>query len=878
MGQIIGGAAKPKRCNLNKLSQLGIPAAGEYILVSSDNSMNAAGQGNFDSYIEGDGTKAATALELHKFKAEELDLQLNGQSANYTSGYRLNNSDGQLIVSNDSGTSDFVPYTGGDVFWRYITPGQGTSLMCFYDSNKNYISGAYWPGKTGQTERTIPSSEITRYAAGAAYARFCFALSDKDDTLYQNGGTTWTAREQIDGALSKIDELDEEIQSIKDSASDVDIDEVAKSVEDLEVNVIGESKNYVTGNGLNTNGELTSSQFYGVTDFIPYLGGDIVWGYNSIGGCYLCLYDKNKAFINNAHWLASVAGPRTLTENDIKTVTNDAAYIRVSFFLDEMENFYLTNGGNTFTLEEKNNIQIPFSVVNDSYVKRTDGSIEAYSGWSRTNYINIGGCKELDVYTDGSTADNAFFNENLVFIQSVTLGASSVLPNHIIVPDGAKYVMFSMPTARISNLKVTIPSKCSLDKKYSHKLGYNALQIIVDGEIHNLNLIGVRSSNKQASQNLGQYPTVMGYLYLDEITQKIYYSDVVWNKPEYLCDWNRTIADGTCQQYICIITDEFDLVFLNYRNMSGRHNPIIYKHGNYNNPSVIDFGASEKPTGPSDISAFETDCNDGFFMYGEYVNHNATDKGDNVYIWKVEKPYDDPASWHKVLTKWVVGGSHASEHPDDVISHFHTIAYDYFTENWYASTGDGNNRVFISTDGGDTWTEQINGENFRSCGYVFTKDAIYWASDRTGMNHKLWKADRLQDGTFDWNNIKLVTFLSTNGDCTWGVAYVNNPIEGIFMIDKYEGPVKAGIPIGIYLYGLKDGVLYQLDYVSPIDGYEQSSGSTSRYGLPYTIFTKWQPMSGGIVIGANTNYYPCNIQIMNNCIGNYLGSIELNVK
>ena len=64
MGQIIGGAAKPKRCNLNKLSQLGTPAAGEYILVSSDNSMNAAGQGDFDAYVKGDGVKPATELEL----------------------------------------------------------------------------------------------------------------------------------------------------------------------------------------------------------------------------------------------------------------------------------------------------------------------------------------------------------------------------------------------------------------------------------------------------------------------------------------------------------------------------------------------------------------------------------------------------------------------------------------------------------------------------------------------------------------------------------------------------------------------------------------------------------------------------------------------
>lgn len=66
MGQIIGSAAKPKRCNLQSLSSFGTPAAGEYILVSSDNSMNAAGQGNFDCYIEGDGQTAATALPLRE--------------------------------------------------------------------------------------------------------------------------------------------------------------------------------------------------------------------------------------------------------------------------------------------------------------------------------------------------------------------------------------------------------------------------------------------------------------------------------------------------------------------------------------------------------------------------------------------------------------------------------------------------------------------------------------------------------------------------------------------------------------------------------------------------------------------------------------------
>jgi len=71
MGQIVGLNAKCKRANLNALESVPTPAAGEYILVSSDNSMNAAGQGNFDAYIVGVGNVAATSLPLHYLADEE---------------------------------------------------------------------------------------------------------------------------------------------------------------------------------------------------------------------------------------------------------------------------------------------------------------------------------------------------------------------------------------------------------------------------------------------------------------------------------------------------------------------------------------------------------------------------------------------------------------------------------------------------------------------------------------------------------------------------------------------------------------------------------------------------------------------------------------
>lgn len=88
MGQIVSLAAKPKRCNLNQLSQVPTPAAGEHILVSSDNSMNAAGQGNFDCYIKGDGQKAATALPLKEIVENTIykQVEVSTTKTNFING------------------------------------------------------------------------------------------------------------------------------------------------------------------------------------------------------------------------------------------------------------------------------------------------------------------------------------------------------------------------------------------------------------------------------------------------------------------------------------------------------------------------------------------------------------------------------------------------------------------------------------------------------------------------------------------------------------------------------------------------------------------------------------------------------------------------
>ncbi len=94
MGQIVSSAAKPKRCNLNQLSQVPTPAAGEHILVSSDNSINAAGQGDFDCYIVGDGQTAASSLPLKQIDV----LKESNATAIYETDLSFIDEDGYSIV------------------------------------------------------------------------------------------------------------------------------------------------------------------------------------------------------------------------------------------------------------------------------------------------------------------------------------------------------------------------------------------------------------------------------------------------------------------------------------------------------------------------------------------------------------------------------------------------------------------------------------------------------------------------------------------------------------------------------------------------------------------------------------------------------------
>lgn len=173
MGQIVGGAAKPKRCNLNKLSQLGTPAAWEHILVSSDNSMNAAGQGNFDYYIVGDGVTAATELEL-QYVDEVTDNDIFYIAGRYKDPVEVvTNSDytnGSYIMSNNTTASNsnykYVQNIAIGQYDKIIVYGlsQSAANTVLLDENLGIIRSLH-----------ISTSPTTLYPKeeGAAYISHC---------------------------------------------------------------------------------------------------------------------------------------------------------------------------------------------------------------------------------------------------------------------------------------------------------------------------------------------------------------------------------------------------------------------------------------------------------------------------------------------------------------------------------------------------------------------------------------------------------------------------------------------------------------------------------------------------------------------------------
>lgn len=294
MGQIIGSAAKPKRCNISQLSQLGTPAAGEHILVSSDNSMNAAGQGYFDAYVVGDGSTAAASLELHKYKAEELDEQINGSTVSYVASYSVSanaNINKGYSVNIPAGSYQFASNYAD--LWA-----EGTSMQVYFKSG-------------GGSGTTVLQKTIARcISEGVVLSSQCDYVQVYTSAKTNSGGTlniTLSAGDASNSIVAKIAALQSKTSELEASVDgieqDVDsiVDGVKQDVDALEENIYG--------------GE--------VVVFEKDVANNTIYDANIPAGCYKfeLNLDTYTLYIKNADKSADLL---TLTKNRAKTFTIDA--------------------------------------------------------------------------------------------------------------------------------------------------------------------------------------------------------------------------------------------------------------------------------------------------------------------------------------------------------------------------------------------------------------------------------------------------------------------------------------------------------------------------------------------------------------------------
>lgn len=457
----------------------------------------------------------------------------------------------------------------------------------------------------------------------------------------------------------------------------------------------------------------------------------------------------------------------------------------------------------------------------------------------------------------------------------------------------AEYVIAETSTAEVPHFSVSnIPVRtlfaddCTEPylKAKNIKLGFNSIA----ESPQNLCLAAAKCIYKQ--NNIPDYD---GYLYFDDVTQKFYYSSNVPDDPKYVFDWDSTLANGEhCKYWAATITSDGDVIFLRDH---ARSNPIIYPHGDYSTPYVVDFGEATKPYAWL-VGSSVVQFNDGSFVFGDYAYHSLSEEqsGGRRIIWRVTKPYNDSSNWEQAHSfKHVHFESLKSNEPDNEIGHIHAIMYDYVSDDLYCTTGDIDRhcRMWISKDHGETWnavpgavgttentTVQADGQKWRMTNAVFTDDAMYWGTDAKFPYHKLYKCIRDANGNVDFTSLTEVCNLEKFGlaydvsQRTYIIALLREK-AGLLMLDRGE---PRGDKLNLTFYDFEKNELY---VVAEYDRATTDAGTleaSNRIGLPMQCTTIYEPQSiNGIVTGGGKVVRPNNTALFNNSLNNYVGALWL---
>ena len=900
MGQIVSSAAKPKRCNLNKLSQLGTPAAGEYILVSSDNSMNAAGQGNFDCYIVGVGTTAATELPLHKFKAEELDVQINGLPADDVA-FDVSTTAGSSIDLNSQVKSVSLK-KGRQYLYKVLGGATNTLTMYFYNSS----GVAVYCNCNGTTTKTI----LIKPSAGRI---MIVTPIDEDVTVIK----FYTIGSNIaeTGVMSFSFHADA-VYGLANIASYFP-----------NYNLFEASSVLYRKGVSSSNGSVVDFEGGAASDFIAVEAGRQYTF--SIQPYRIVFFDSNKNFVSSIVY--APAAPSTIT------APAGSSYLRFSFIYANVDvDAIVVNEGTTAldntklrrdllprivetAINDVADLQSEVSVL-DSYIQQagnlfdyttiidgysvdsSNGKLVQFSGYYTSDWIKV---KPNTSYAWNRRHTIAFYNSEKEFISGI---GSEDYGNVRTTPPNTEYVRFSCshkssaPSGVVMIQGDYVPQEyvgpalkiddnlIGINKKYTLDISSIKLPVAnLSSQPHNLCLIAVK-----IIQVNGKSPDYTGFLYLDRNDGKMYYSSVSPDNPVYIATWDSSLANGEeCDRWQASISADGDIIFL--RPFS-RANPIIYPHDGYSNPYIVDLSNGIMPCGYL-MNQSIVHFSDGSFVWGEYAAHSLEDEQNNKprNIWHVSKPYNNPSNWvvaHRF--KHVYYTSEISDEPDNEIGHIHAVNYDWYNNVTYCTTGDIDRhcRLWYSTDNGVTWQAVPNavgatsgkeseaGQKWRFTNMLFTKDYIYWGTDSFRNRHNLCRISRGANGVADASTLTILHSLEMNIDtsmsqATYSSVLVRNP-NGILFLDRTE-PRTDG-KLDIKFYSFDDDKVYICATLEKATTDIVTIEAEARTGLANQCVTIYQPESLDFVLcGGGIRYRPNSTALFNNSIANYVGALKLKV-
>ena len=243
-----------------------------------------------------------------KRETDPTITDLTSSLAPFTSGKGIDYQTGNVYNSSNYDASSYVDISGYDliIYSRAETTSSTTGLgVAFYDSAKHFISGQQAKKVSvadGYVETTLVVPENAVY----------FRLSQNKNTgtwgyAYLRGGVRTFV------PYSKIQELQDQVAVLNSEADNT---------------IRLDQRDIVERNVIDSNGDYSSADGYGCTDFIPCHGAGRLTYTKVVGtfGAGLAFYDQDKALIS---YVDSISGSNGMTEVTID-IPDNAYYFRAS--------------------------------------------------------------------------------------------------------------------------------------------------------------------------------------------------------------------------------------------------------------------------------------------------------------------------------------------------------------------------------------------------------------------------------------------------------------------------------------------------------------------------------------------------------------------